>query len=83
MAAMGAHVRKRSVTVAGHPTSLTLEDAFWDDLKQAAQERGISANALLTDIDAARASATTPATPPSLSAAVRVWLLLRRKPPDA
>jgi predicted DNA-binding ribbon-helix-helix protein len=76
-----ARLRKRSVTVAGHPTSLTLEDAFWADLKAAARARGQSVNALLTAIDAARTAAEGGDPPSSLSGAVRVWLLLRRPPP--
>ena len=73
-----ARLRKHSVTVGGHATSLSLEDAFWSDLKAAAQARGQSVNALLTGIDAARAEALAPG---SLAGAVRVWLLHRRLPP--
>lgn len=72
-----ARPRKHSVTVAGHATSLSLEDAFWDALKAAAAERGVSVNALLTEIDAARSAGAAGTPPVALSAAVRVWLLWR------
>jgi predicted DNA-binding ribbon-helix-helix protein len=63
--------RKRSLTIAGHRTSITLEDAFWRELKAAAAEMGLSVSALAAAIDAARE-------PASLSAAIRVFLLSRR-----
>jgi predicted DNA-binding ribbon-helix-helix protein len=63
--------RKRSLTIAGHRTSITLEDAFWRELKAAAAEMGMSVSALASAIDAARE-------PASLSAAIRVFLLSRR-----
>mgnify|MGYP000061169634 FL=1 len=75
--AHAARPRKHSVTVAGHATSLSLEDAFWDALKVAAAERGISVNALLTEIDRARSAGASGNPPVALSAAVRVWLLQR------
>ena len=63
--------KKRSLTIAGHRTSITLEDAFWRELKVAAAEMDVSVTALASAIDAARA-------PASLSAAIRVFLLARR-----
>ena len=45
---------KKSVEIAGHPTSVTLEPAFWRELLRIGQSRGISINALVTEIDAAR-----------------------------
>jgi predicted DNA-binding ribbon-helix-helix protein len=62
--------RKRSLTIAGHRTSITLEDAFWRELKAAAGDMGMSVSALVSTIDAARE-------PASLSAAIRVFLLMR------
>jgi predicted DNA-binding ribbon-helix-helix protein len=62
--------KKRSLTVAGHRTSITLEDAFWRELKTAAAELGLSVGALVSAIDASRE-------PAGLSAAIRVFLLLR------
>lgn len=59
--------RKRSVTLAGHSTSISMEDAFWQRLGQFAAERGQSVNALVADIDRMRTT--------NLSSAVRVWVL--------
>ena len=64
--------KKRSLTIAGHRTSITLEDAFWRELKAAARESGVSVTALASAIDSARGQA-------SLSAAIRVYLLTRQK----
>lgn len=64
--------KKRSLTVAGHRTSITLEDAFWRELKTAAGEADASVTALASAIDSARGQA-------SLSAAIRVYLLTRQK----
>lgn len=46
--------RKRSVTIRGHRTSFSVEDAFWDCLKRMARERGLSLSALIAEIDAGR-----------------------------
>jgi predicted DNA-binding ribbon-helix-helix protein len=62
--------KKRSLTIAGHRTSITLEEAFWRELKTAAAEMGMSVAALASAIDAGRE-------PASLSAAIRVFLLGR------
>jgi len=59
---------KRSFTIAGHSTSISLEAPFWEALKDAAQERGQSLAALVEEIDAKRGSS-------GLSSAVRVWIL--------
>lgn len=58
---------KRSVTLAGHRTSLSLEVIFWDQLVRIADARGQSLNALVTEIDEAREG--------NLSSAVRVFIL--------
>ncbi|HWA62408.1 MAG TPA: ribbon-helix-helix domain-containing protein [Caulobacteraceae bacterium] len=47
-------LRKRSVTLAGHATSLALEPEFWDALEAAARARGASLAALIADIDETR-----------------------------
>ncbi len=47
-------VRKRSVLIAGHSTSLSLEEAFWEDLREVARRRGTSVNAIIAAVDAAR-----------------------------
>lgn len=59
---------KRSVLVAGHKTSISLEDVFWTALKQAAERRDMSMTDLVTAIDAGRTG--------NLSSALRVFLLL-------
>lgn len=66
---------KRSVEIAGHKTSISLEPIFWDLLKQAAQEEALPVNALVARIDAERLDAPTP---PGLASALRVWLAQRR-----
>ncbi len=66
--------KKRSLAIAGHRTSVTLEDAFWRELKAAAAEMDVSVTMLASAIDAARGEA-------SLSAAIRVFLLTRRTAP--
>lgn len=50
----GAVVRRHSVTLQGHRTSVSLEDAFWRRLKLIAAERGLSINALVAEVDAGR-----------------------------
>lgn len=58
---------KRSVVIAGHQTSVSLEHAFWSALKQAAARRGVTINDLVTQIDQQRQG--------NLSSAIRVFLL--------
>jgi predicted DNA-binding ribbon-helix-helix protein len=65
---------KRSVTINGHQTSISLEPLFWDMLKAAAQERSIAVNAVVAAIDAERIKSPTP---PGLASAIRVWLTIR------
>lgn len=65
---------KRSVTIAGHETSITLEPVFWEALTGAAQELALPLNALIAQIDAARIEQHAPA---NLASALRVWLFLR------
>ena len=62
-----AGLRKRSVTIAGHATSLTLEEPFWRDLKRLALRHGISLNALIGEIDTGRDG--------NLSSALRLFVL--------
>ncbi|MEM6635093.1 MAG: ribbon-helix-helix domain-containing protein [Pseudomonadota bacterium] len=45
---------KRSLTLKGHRTSVTLEDVFWDEFRAIAAKRGLPVNQLASDIDAAR-----------------------------
>jgi len=65
-------IRKRSVRIAGHRTSLSLEAAFWDQLKSIAAARGLSLNKLVQEIDGARTSQATRA---NLSSAIRIYVL--------
>jgi predicted DNA-binding ribbon-helix-helix protein len=66
---------KRSVLIAGHHTSISLEPMFWRALEQAARERDCPINALVAEIDVARLSADQP---PNLTSAIRPWLFERR-----
>jgi predicted DNA-binding ribbon-helix-helix protein len=63
-----ARVVKRSLVIAGHRTSISLEDAFWDRLRGIAAERGLSLNRLAAMVDASRGGA-------NLSSAIRVFVL--------
>ena len=67
---------KRSVTIAGHQTSISLEPAFWTALEQAAAQSGLPVNALVARIDAERLEGPTP---PNLTSALRQWLFDRRR----
>jgi predicted DNA-binding ribbon-helix-helix protein len=67
VAAPGVEIRKRSVKIAGHSTSLSMEGIFWDALKEVAAQRGLSLNVLIEEIDRGRGT--------NLSSAVRVYLL--------
>ena len=62
---------KRSITIAAHQTSISLEPLFWDLLKAAADQRGLPLNALVARIDVERIAA---AQPPGLATAIRLWL---------
>jgi predicted DNA-binding ribbon-helix-helix protein len=65
---------KRSVTIAGHETSISLEPVFWRALERAARELGMPVNALVARIDAARIETERP---PNLTSALRQWLFDR------
>ncbi len=65
---------KRSVTIAGHETSISLEPVFWVSLERIAADRGEPVNALIARIDAARIG-LRPA--PNLTSALRQWLFRR------
>lgn len=66
---------KRSVTIAGHPTSISLEPIFWRALEDAAATRSLPLNALIAQIDALRIQADDP---PNLASALRSWILAQR-----
>jgi len=65
---------KRSVTIAGHATSISLEPVFWNALERAALDAALPVNALIARIDAVRIEAQDP---PNLASAIRVWLFER------
>jgi predicted DNA-binding ribbon-helix-helix protein len=67
--------KKRSVLIAGHQTSISLEPVFWSALEAAARERGRALNSLVAEIDAARLDAEQP---PNLTSAIRQWLFEQR-----
>ncbi|BAE50162.1 ribbon-helix-helix domain-containing protein [Paramagnetospirillum magneticum] len=58
---------KRSVKIAGHATSVTLEAEFWDCLRELAESRGTSINQMVAGIDSTREA--------NLSSAIRVFVL--------
>jgi predicted DNA-binding ribbon-helix-helix protein len=64
---------KRSVTIAGHQTSLSLEPEFWEALRQAARQEGKPLAVVIGEIDRLRGGR-------NLSSAIRVWLLARLEP---
>src|SRR5262245_56223353 len=65
---MKSTVVKRSIVVAGHKTSVSLEDAFWNGLKEIARERRMTLSALVAEIDAQRKLG-------NLSSALRLFVL--------
>ena len=62
-------IKKRSIIINGHKTSISLEDEFWDELRALASERRVPVAALVNEIDQA--------TEGNLSSAIRVYLLMR------
>ena len=64
---MPTTVKKRSVVVSGHRTSISLERIFWDCLRDIAAHRGLTINQLVSEIDAGRSG--------NLSSAIRVYVL--------
>jgi predicted DNA-binding ribbon-helix-helix protein len=70
-------MRKRSVNIGGHGTSIALEDAFWVELEAIARGRGRSLSALIAEIDSARTS------PGNLASALRLFVLNEVKRPPA
>ena len=65
-------VIKRSLSIAGHRTSVSLEEIFWSELRAIAEQRAQSVAALVAEIDAARGEA-------NLSSALRVFVLQQAK----
>ena len=65
-----SEVRKRSLTIGGHRTSISLETAFWDALREIADNDSRSVASLVAEIDRARGES-------GLSSAIRVFVLAR------
>ena len=65
---MKSPVVKRSIVIAGHKTSVSLEDAFWQGLKQIASERGVTLSDMVASIDTERRQG-------NLSSAIRLFVL--------
>ena len=70
---MTGRPRKHSLTLHGHRTSVSLEDAFWVELQRIAAGDGLSVNELIAGIDAARGVKS------GLASAIRVYVLERVK----
>lgn len=68
LATSATRMRKHSLDIAGHRTSISLEDAFWDALRETALAQGVSLAGLVARIDAERDGA-------NLSSAIRVFVL--------
>lgn len=68
MAGVDHPVKKRSISISGHNTSITLEDAFWQGLKEIATSKGLSVQKLIEEIDAQRQTN-------NLSSEIRVYVL--------
>lgn len=66
------NMQKRSIRIAGHSTSVSLEPEFWMELKRLAMDDGISLTELVARIDKTRSG--------NLSSALRVYVLKRAKP---
>ena len=66
---------KRSITIAGHQTSISLEPLFWEALEKAAAERALLLSALVATIDNLRIQSPDP---PNLASALRSWLMTAR-----
>lgn len=60
-------MKKRSIAIRGHATSISLEDPFWSALQQLASDQNMSVASLVTEIDANRQT--------GLSSAIRVYIL--------
>ena len=67
---------KRSMMIAGHATSISLEPVFWEALREAAEAERLPVNALVARIDADRVEGVDP---PNLGSAIRVWLFERER----
>ncbi len=71
-------MRKRSITIHGHQTSISLEDEFWHELAAIAKQRQLSLNALVTEVDKVRGTSQKNGGG-NLSSALRVYVLKQAK----
>ena len=69
-------VVKRSIVIAGHKTSVSLEDDFWDALKEIASTRDVTLSEVVANIDALRNQG-------NLSSAIRLYVLDHFRAPQA
>ena len=65
-----SEIKKRSVVIEGHRTSISLENIFWETVRDIAISRGLSVNQLITEIDSQRTG--------NLSSAIRTYVLLSK-----
>ena len=72
---MKSAIVKRSIVIAGHKTSVSLEDAFWSDLKNIARAQQASLSNIVAQIDKARQHG-------NLSSAIRLFVLDRIRAPE-
>lgn len=66
-------MKKRSINILGHQTSISLEEEFWEELRNIAEERGLSLNKMVAEIDRTRG------TNKNLSSAIRIYALKHAK----
>ncbi len=67
-------LKKRSILIAGHATSVSLEEEFWTALKRIADQSGTSLNRLVAEVDSGRDG--------NLSSALRLLVLRHLQPPE-
>ena len=71
LAHSNSSITKRSIYISGHRTSISLEQAFWIQLKEICTDKGVSINECITQIDNRRIHKSEP----NLSSAIRVFIL--------
>jgi predicted DNA-binding ribbon-helix-helix protein len=72
---MKSSIIKRSVAIAGHKTSVSLEDAFWSDLRKIANAQNATLSNVVAEIDKKRQQG-------NLSSAIRLFVLDRVRTPE-
>tara|TARA_R110000868_G_scaffold11981_26_gene58181 strand:- start:2231 stop:2461 length:231 start_codon:yes stop_codon:yes gene_type:complete len=68
-------LKKHSISIEGHRTSISLEDAFWTGLQDIARAREVSLQSLIREVDEARTAGLTDLPSENLSSAIRVMVL--------